>query len=449
VTITVVALLLAFPTIGIFSAPGPSGTSTEWSVGSGLTTMSALQQVSAQAYWSTYCPPAKGACMIPVGVAYVPSAERVLLTELNDTSIGGGMNAFLEFDPGTLLSTAPTPLNCTPGIPFYPGVGIEVLVPCWNATLNLLAVDIQTAQVTSSAVVPVLNGYASSMTYAPASGLVYWAANSNDIVVINQTNDRVVATVALQQAAFEPGLFGGAYNLVWDSASDSLVMPSAASGLILVDPGSWIVKQTLSLPAPALALADDPATNQLLVSTANGTARTSSVLVFNASTYTLEATLSIPNCVDNACALPNEVNQILMDPAYGDAYFVSTDAFFALNLTTLTILSALEDYGDGPQLSSVFVPGFERVFGTYESIFIGPGFLVTIDHGSVPVLSQILWLPTSVAEILLAGAVGTVLAFRRPGGKPFDERELVASVFRSRDGERYAQDGEDFDLPPR
>lgn len=200
-------------------------------------------------------------------------------------------------------------------------------------------------------------------------------------------------------------------------------MPSETGGLIGVDPATGAVEENLALPAPALALAIDPTTGQLFVSTINSTTETSSVLVFNAATYALEATLSIPNCVDYVCGEPNGVNQFLFDPAHGDVYFVSTMAFFAVNLTTLGVVSVLEDYGDGSQLSSVFVPGLNLVFGTYEALIVGPGFVLALSHGSQPFLSQLLWLPTSVAELLLAGVVGVVLAVLRPGYVPVEESE--------------------------
>jgi hypothetical protein len=203
-TVAVVVLVLSFASIGAFSPPGPTPTSTNWQLGSGFVTMSALQQVGIGAQWETYC--SKGYCMDPVGVAYVPSAKLLLLTELGGADFGGGQNAFLAFDPATLLGTQAVPLNCTPWVPFYPGVSANVLVPCYNATLNLLAIDVPTDRVVSSVGVPSgIAGGSSSMAYDPINGMVYWGANPNAVDVYDPVNETFVATTHPPAPASRPG----------------------------------------------------------------------------------------------------------------------------------------------------------------------------------------------------------------------------------------------------
>jgi hypothetical protein len=180
-----------------------------------------------------------------------------------------------------------------------------------------------------------------------------------------------------------------------------LIVPSTSSGLVAIDPTNGGVVAVLPLPSSPVALAVDPATDELFASSADP----SSLTVFNATTYRAASTIPLPNCVRGDCVSPNDANQLLIDPTHGDAYLVSTDALFALNLSTLAIVAAVEDYGNGPELSSAYVPAVDRIFGTYLPASIpGPGFMLQLDHGSYTVVSSILWLPTAIG-ILVAGAL--------------------------------------------
>ena len=437
VVVALIVLLLAFPWIGSFAAPGPTPTSTDWEVGSGLVTMGAHQTVSGEAYWDTFCPAGQGYCMDPAGLTYIPSAQLVLVTE--QTSYGpnpGGVNAFLEFSTLTLGLTAPVRLGCMPYVPFYPGTGVEVYVPCWNNTVSLLAIDVQTLSVVAS-MAPQPNLYGNSMAYDPANGIIYWGVGGNRLVSVDPGNNTIVGTTLVDGAGIPPGeVLSNSYGLSYDPATNALLMPSSSGDLLAVNPASGAIERIISLDAAAETLAIDAATSQLFVSTVNFSAQSYSVEVFNAVTYAWEETLTIPSCVYNECGA-NDVNQVLLDPAHGDAYFVATTGLFTVNLTTMAMSTVMADYGDGFQESGVYVPGLDAIFGTYQPLMNGPGYVAVLHHTTSPYLTTLLWMPTSVALLLLAGVTGVVLAVLRPGYISPEELEVFDPPVTDRKGDIY------------
>ncbi|HTT46127.1 MAG TPA: hypothetical protein VMH38_08995 [Thermoplasmata archaeon] len=436
VVVGLVVLLLAFSSIGSFASPGPTPTSTDWEVGAGLAKMGAVQRVSGQAYWDTFCPPDTGYCMAPAGLAYVPSAQLVLLTEITSFELGGqwgGINATLEFSTSTLELTAPARLNCSPLVPFYPGIGVDVYVPCWNSTVTLLAIDVQTQSVVAS-MTPLLNLYGNSMAYDPTDGLIYWGTAQNDLVSVDPVNNTIVGIIPVEGASIPAGEWlSSSYGLSYDPATNALLMPSSSDDLLAVNPESGATEQVIPLAGPADSLTADAATNQLFVSTSDINTATSSVEVFNAATYAREETLPIPNCVYNICAEPNDVNQVLLDPAHGDAYLVATTGLFAVNLTTLSMSTVMADYGDGAQETGVYIPSLDAIFGTYAPSVIGPGYVATLHHATSSFLSTLLWMPASVALLLLAGVTGVLLAVISPVEIPPEDLEMYATLWTSAD----------------
>lgn len=121
--------------------------------------------------------------------------------------------------------------------------------------------------------------------------------------------------------------------------------------------------------------------------------------VFDAASFALEARFTIPSCVQNDCASPNDVNEILVDPSHGDAYLVITVGLFSLNLSTLSLVGTTFDYGNGPEASSTYDPITDQIFSTYAIYQLGPGLLVQLHHGTVPVLTSLLWLPPVLGEL--------------------------------------------------
>jgi hypothetical protein len=390
----------------------PVPTSTDWELGGGLVTLSTVQDVSATPYWETYCgsPYPQNSCTVPVGVAYVPASNLMVLSEMH-TDVGGfsgGTDAIMEFNPDTLQSSPLVRLaGCAPEIPFYPGSGADVFVPCLNATSyasgNLYVVNYQTESIVANVSMPFR---AMSMAYDPSNGMIYSGANEDLLATIDPVNDSIVRTTNVTGASFSGTFPTNSYALVFDPVTDRLIGPSATGGLLSIDPATGVGTAVLSIPSTPLTLAVDSARGEIFVATV----QPSSLLVLNATTFALEANVSIPDCVDNVCAEPNDVNQVLLDPAHGDAYLVATSALFTLNLSKLAVINALEDYGDGSQVSSAYAPVSDRIFGTYEAFQVGPGFLIQLSHGSFLAVTTLLWLPTNFGTLALAVVVGLVLA---------------------------------------
>ncbi len=99
-----------------------------------------------------------------------------------------------------------------------------------------------------------------------------------------------------------------------------------------------------------------------------------------------------------------------VDPTQGDAHLVVTDDRFSPNLSTLTIVGTLEGYGIGPRLRSAYVPGADRISGTYlPGAIPGPGFMLQLDHRNSTVLISLFGLPTGLGNLVADGFWGTVL----------------------------------------
>ncbi len=406
-------VILVFPPAGSTpSSGGPVGTSGAWGFGGGLVTISHVQNVTATPYWDTYCPSPYPfePCADPEAVAYLPAANVVVLTEV-ETSMGG-TNALLEFNPGSLERSSPLSLACSPLLPFYDGRGVDLFVPCVNSTTyasgSFLVVNYQTESIVTNISMPFR---AFSMAYDSTNGMIYAGANGNALATIDPTNDTILNVRNVTGASFLASVPYNFYTLVFDPATDQLIVPSSTDRLLTVNPADGIVTASLPLPSTAVSLAVDPATDQLFASTFEPSA----LLIFNATTYALEANISIPNCI-LVCVEPNEVNQVLIDPAHGDAYLLSTAALITLNLSKLETVSAIEDYGDGPSASAAYAPLNDRIFGTYATYAVGPGFLIQLNHANHLALTSILWLPTSPGILVLAAVVGSVIALLGLGG---------------------------------
>ncbi len=408
---------------------GPRSPAGSGGGGSGLVGFSDEQSVGAVAYWDTFCPstnPRTG-CIVPEGLAYDPAANLVVLTEdhVPGSPVPSGPNALQEFDPTTLVETPAVDIGCQPMVPFYPGAGGDVYVPCQNGSADSILVFNAVLQTVVSRV-PVPFDIA-SMAYDPTAGYVDVLGRAPTgpsgtlLGLVDPTDSTLVRVIPLSpQVGTGGGLPSGEYAMVFDASTDRLIVPSSSNGLVAIDPTSGGVVAALPLPSSPVALAVDPATDELFASSADP----SSVTVFNATTYRTESTIPLPDCIAADCANPNDANQLLVDPTHGDAYLVSTVALFALNLSTLAVVAAIEDYGDGPQLSSAYVPAADRIFGTYFPVGSpGPGFMLQLDHGSYTVVSSLLWLPTAIGTLVVGALCGTALVgvhrrVVRPSARP-------------------------------
>lgn len=405
-------LAVAFPPAGSASS-APAATSTDWVAGGGLVTVSGIQNVTGAAYWETYCPSpyVQESCAVPLGVAYVPDSNAVILTETQAYPTGsGGSDAIVEFNPVTLEALAPILLPCAPEVPFYSGNGPYVLVPCLNSTTyasgTLLVFDVEKGSIVANASMPFR---VASMAYDPIDKKVYAAAFGNAVATIDPTNGTFLDVRNFTDLAFSVSfpLFAASDQLVFDSATGDLVAPSTSGGLVGIDPASGTTQATVGLPSPPQSLAFDPATDQLFVSTLSPSA----VTVLNGTTFEPEARLAVPECVDNVCAEPNGVFQVLLDPVHGDAYLLSYVAMLTLNLSSLSVVSTVFGVGDGPPTSAAYIPVADRIFGTYGTDpSIGPGFVMQLTHRTYPAVTTLLWLPTNLGSLLLSALVGSAIA---------------------------------------
>jgi hypothetical protein len=387
-------------------------------VGDGLFTLTPVQQVTASLAWDNFfCPhPWPDGCTNAVGVTYVPAGNVMVISEGRCTVYcNSTRNALVEYNATTNEYGPPLGLNCYPLIPFYPGVGNDYYVPCPNYAQNwssMLVVDYQDNSVVANLSSPLSPG---SMAYDSTDGMVYVGAalDGGAMEVFNPIANHLVGTLSVSGGTFTPGYYqwATAYTLVYDPATDHLIVPSTTNRFLVVDPTNGTVASSVSLPSSVETLAIDPASNQLFVATDNETTSVSGLSVFNARTYALEARLVVPNCIDYTCVGSNTINQILVDPSHGDAYLVGTLSLFTLNLSSLSLVGTTEDYGDGAPDSATYLPSLDQVISTYSIFQVGPGLLAQLHHGSVTVLSSFLWLPPALGiSIAVQFSVGGLVA---------------------------------------
>lgn len=387
-------------------------------LGDGFFATTTVQQVSASTYWDNFNCPSQaqfGWCVDPIGVAYLPSARMAVLSEghcpffCNTTR-----NALVEYYPVNGTFSSPLDLGCFPYAPYFPGTGNEYFVPCYNenGSTSILAVDDQTNTLVGNFLDPI---DATTMTADSSNGLLVVGAGST-VVLLSPSTGAVESTIRVANATFTPDGFGvGGYTMVYDPLTDQLIVPSTGNALIRIDLVNGTVAGTVPLPALAESLAVDTATDQLLAATVSDDS-TSGFSVFNAKTYSVEARMTLPNCIDYTCATPNQVNQILVDPLHGDAYLVGTLSLFTLNLSTLSLVGTTEDYGDGSQFSSAYIPSTDQIIYTYAVQEIeGPGLLVQLHHSTYPSLNSLLWLPPTFGALTAVqlGAAGFAIGWVR------------------------------------
>jgi len=392
--------------------------------GAGLLAWSTQQTLSGTPFWETYCGSLspQAPCADSQGITYVAPAGLMVVTDAHSSQApaGAGRNSIVEFDPVTLQNLSELPVDCFPGVPFYPGNGSVVLVPCTNGAFtnfSVLEFDYATNALVATIPVPI---WISSIAVDTQSGSFYGAGwNSSfaadSLVEFNPSPPWSVRETNVPGADFTLSIPSSYSAIVFDPLTARLILPSSGDSVLSMNPLTGTVTTIAELPSTVASLAIDTAADDLFATTTNP----STAVVLNAADYDLKAQISISNCVDNICAVPNDVNQVLADPSHGDAYLVSTTGLIGLNLSTLSTIGAIEDYGDGPQLSSAYFPAADRVFGTYEDILGGPGFFVQLSHGTYPVLTRLLWLSVPLATLalsLVAAAIcfAVALRYRRP-----------------------------------
>ena len=385
--------------------------------------------MTANAYYDTFCGPEAtyAPCTAPVGVVYLAPFDLLVLTEANWTWAGQvptGPSAVVEFNPVTLLPVARLNLSCTPGFPYYPGTGSDLFVPCGGP---ILVVSVPADREVGSISLPF---EVVSMTFDTQNGYFYTGGwNSSGTMEVGGINLQTMAPADL--FLVPGGTFigsydvGGAYLLAYDPAANALLMPNVSSdndasgtSLLGLDPETGAAALVAAIGGPILSIAVSPTSDQILTTTDVPY----SVDVLNAQSYAQEARVTLPTCFPGVCA-GGDAQDVLIDPGHGDAYLLTSLALDVLNLSTLSIVSSTFDYGYGTQGSGAYVPGVDRVFGTYNLILEEiPGFMIQLDHGSYEVLSSLLWLPTAEAILGLGTGLGAVLAVFRGLGPPVPPR---------------------------
>jgi hypothetical protein len=335
-------------------------------------------------------------------------------------------------------------------MPFYPANGFDVFVPCVNSYRD----EILVWNYSSGRLGPAIETpfWPVSMTYDTRSGLIYaggWnASGSMKLGAINPDTGVLTNVLTVVDASFAGFFSEGGYLLAYDPATDRLLLPNvsgpyggAGPALVAVDPSTGLVDGQVALGAPVLSLVVDTSTNQILAATD----RPYQVDVFNAQTYSSQGAVSLPTCLSEGCA-GGDARQILIDPSHGDAYLLTSLALDALNLSTLTLVGSIFDYGDGGQGSGAYVPNLDRVFGAFWFISQQiPGFMDQLSHTVRDVLTSFLWVPTSGGILAAAAIVGTAFALvrfrgppvsprvRRPRSNPADSLDYVDRFWPGRD----------------
>jgi hypothetical protein len=426
--VVALGVLLLLPSLPAFASAGRSLTGTSASaavnIADGLYTMTTYQTVNGTPFWDNFnCPTQAqfGWCVAAVALAYIPSANLVVFSEARCPGPGcnGTRNSLIEFNPATQSYGSPLFLNCMPETPYYPGTGNVYLVPCGNYTQgwsSVLAVNYQTNLVVANISDPV---GVSPMAFDPSTGMVV-GGGSNGLEVIDPTTGVVVATLQVPNATFtqvsNTGGPGGAYTMVYDSATNSMIVPTTTNKLLSVDPTTGAIETSVSLPGGLNSIAIDPATNQLMVATMNDSGQNptyaGTFLVLNARTFAPETQFPIPKCADGMCG-QGFIQQILTDPSHGDAYLVANYGVWTLNLSSLSIIDTIPTESDGYPASSAYVPSTDQILLTYDFIMTGPGLLVQLHHGSSTVWTSFLWMPPTYGaltiELLVALAVAIVV----------------------------------------
>lgn len=435
--VVALAVVLALPTGVASFGPAPhlgptsgAGASVRGaaSLAHGLAGYSSVQTVAATPYWETYCAPSDpdSPCTDPVGLAYVAPDNALVLTETNWT---GGLAlpgieapAVAEFNATSLQPLGRLDLNCTPGLPLYPGSGPNVYVPCSNQ--SILVVRAAGDELVATVALPF---WISATTFDPQTdSLIAAGWNTSGSPMLGEvdltTLDVTRVLVTPMAAVAGGGDAGDGYLLAFDPSIDALLLPNISArfsgySLVALSAPDGANRSFVPIGAPILSITDVPQTNEVLVTTGGPFF----VEVLDASTLAVEARIALPSCLPGACAA-GDAEAVLVDPLHGDAYLLTSLALDVLNLTTLSIVATVFDYGDGRQGSGAYVPGADRIYGAYNLIAQPlPGFMIQLQHGSYSVLTTLLWLPTSLAILAVGASVAAVvgvLRFRGPKVPP-------------------------------
>ena len=370
------------------------------------------QTVSGQPYYTSFCP--GGPCMNPVGLAYVSALNIGVLTEANSTILWAanniqtsqaGRDAILEFLPPSGALLPARSLSCVPGIPFYPGTGDNVFVPCGGPNPSggeIVVFNASTESVVGNVSIPSYVGgwFLFSMTYDPSDGTIYVANWTNAVLSVNLSAQRLDGVANISGVLFRPGLVDF-HTIAFDPSTGSLLMPGAG-GVWAVTPGSYAKRGFVTLPGETVqSIEDEPNTDQLFVSAVafnpGGNNPRYCVYVLDASTYRMEDNISVPA----------EVDQILSDPLHGDAYFVNWGGVIAWNTSMQSEVGTIS-FDNVLPWSAIFAPP-GIIWGTWQldplDTYYSPGYTVQLSYGTTSQATTFIGLPFPEAILVLSTVV--------------------------------------------
>lgn len=403
-----VALFAAVLVVGSASAHGGTG--------GGLFRTQWVQSVGLSGEWQMICqaPSNSSSCVQVTGLLPVPGSGIILMTYTTGRTIGGsGQPAGLgigELNATTGAWTSRTLIGCEPYLPYYPGNGGIVYIPCSaplsGANSSIVEYDYSRTSIVGDLATPTS---VSALGNDPANGDLYAAFDNGSIESINPTTGAVLA----QSHVFPPGSgpdFGGAWNdlswtLMYDSYSNLLLTQTGGSAVEALNPTNLTMVDQIPTGSPPWAMAIDPVNRELYIGTSAG-----DVLAFDAVSFEPTANMSIPSGVCGTTA-PFLADQMTFDPAHGDLYLAGF--WYCLGVVNTTGNYALPSHsvgGDGNSRAA-YIPDSGEILIYYPwFISVGPIVAGVLTHSQSPALTSVLGLSPLLGECALAFAVWTPIA---------------------------------------
>lgn len=412
----------------ILVVPGLGGTVLAQMAG-GLFGFGSTQSITGSSAWGGICPSDQqaGRCMWSSGFALVGPTGQILMSttgaQLPEQS-GYNHNYSLVFNSSSATSFSSLNLSCSAADPYYPGSGADFFIPCDppNASSNagsVVIVQISTDRVVGQ--IPLEGFYTSwlapeGLAWDSDNGLLY-ACNSNlgVLLALNTTEDSTLFNVTMP---------GGCAWVIYDRSSNSLLVSGtfafsvSGDGLNVVSPLTGQVRETLF---PGRTNIGGGEVTAGVVNAADGwvalgiasseNAAVGSVILVNASTFAPISTISLTPGGESGFSVPY---QILVDSSHGDLYSLSTGGMFAVNDTQDSVLAEMVVAPSPCDFSAIYLPSSDSVYLSSEGHIV----TVSLTHSTSQELTELLWLPQSVAVLTIAGLSGAVVAvavyLRRP-----------------------------------
>ncbi|MCI4352304.1 MAG: hypothetical protein L3K14_02815 [Thermoplasmata archaeon] len=306
-------------------------------------------------------------------------------------------------------------LSCSSADPYYPGFGADFYIPCDppNSSSNVgsvLIVDFSTDKVVGQ--IPLRGFYTSwtapeGLAWDSANGLLY-ACNWNlgTLLALNTTARSLV---------FNATIPGGCSWVVYDPSANDLLVSGASpllygDGLHIVDPQTGTAVATPSTEGVTAGTVDSVAGWTALGAASSGNSLQGSVTFVNSSTLDSISTVTLSAPSGTGFGVPV---QMLLDPAHGDLYVITSGNVFAINYSSHEVLADI-----GIPASNIGL--FSSIYlASTDSLYVPLGgdiLTVSLTHLTQSQLTSFLWLPAYEGILglgVLAGAVLAVVAHTR------------------------------------